>query len=65
MMKFEWSLGDEVLLDDGHDPRTIHAVVTKIITHEELRKPVSRRYTLTVVNEYGMTDELEIYEDEE
>ena len=64
-MKCEWSLGDEVWLKDGHDPRTIHAVATKIITHEELRKPVSRKYILTVVNEYGMTDELEIYEDEE
>lgn len=61
-MKFEWSLGDEVWLDDDHHFPVIHAVVTKIITHEELRKPVSRKYTLTIVNEYGMTDEIEIYE---
>lgn len=64
-MKYEWSLGDEVSLKDGDYPQAIRAVVTKIITHEEIRKPVSRKYTLSFVNEYGMPDELEIYEDEE
>lgn len=64
-MKFEWNLGDEVLLDDDHHFPAIRTVVTKIITHEEFGKPVSRKYTLTFVNEYGMTDEIEIYEGEE
>ena len=64
-MKFEWSLGDEVWLENSDYPQAIRAVVTKIITHEEFGKPVNRKYTLSFVNECGMTDKLEIYEVEE